>query len=165
MNKKDIKDEIYWYNLTPEIFKEELSHIKVSNNRIRFMARGEAFSTVEDIMKVKSLMKSVPEYLFWIPTRAWRCSNMRLIIEKEILPLPNSRVMASLDPTNMPKEIQSLKDNNWSTMFFGDNNATEGREICPKTWTGRGKKRTHRQCRTCKLCFSSERIDIHLKKH
>jgi hypothetical protein len=161
----DIKNEKYWEKLNPDILHEELSHIRVSNNRIRFMARGEAFETEQDVLKVKKLMETTPEYLFWIPTRAWRSSVIRSLIEKEILPLPNSRVMASLDITNTKEEIQKLKNNNWSTMFFGDNNDTEDRVICPKTWSGKGKKATHRQCRTCNLCFSSERIDVHLKKH
>lgn len=162
----DIKNDIYWNNLTPEIFKEDLSHIRVSNNRIRFMSRGEAFVTPEDVIKVKSLMVAVPEYLFWIPTRAWRSNEMRLLIEQQLLILSNNRIIASTDPSNTRKEIESLKNNNWSTMFFGNNSDIEGRIKCPKTWL---KKRfinkAYRLCRTCNLCFSDKRIDIHLKKH
>ncbi len=166
MNKAAIDDENYWNSLTAPKLKTDLSHIYASNNRIRLAGRGEALSNISDIMKVKSFMEAIPHYLFWIPTRAWRNEKMKMLIEVELKHLPNSRIMASIDPSNMQKEINILKESNWSTMYFGDNTAIEGRVKCSKTWLKKkGISNMHRTCRYCDICFSSERIDVHLKKH
>lgn len=166
MLKSAINDENYWNSLSPSILKADLSHIRVSNNRIRLAGRGEVFDNKENVMKVKSFMEYLSKYLFWIPTRAWKAKKLKVLIERELKILPNNRIMASIDPSNTQKEIDSLKGSNWSTMFFGDNNDTEGRVKCPKTWLKKkGITTMHRTCRYCNICFGKERVDVHLKKH
>ena len=77
------------------------------------------------------------------------------------MPLRNARVQASIDPSNDELEIELLKADGWSTMFYGDDTATDKGFKCPKTWN---KAKGH--CAVCeKGCFSEKRTDVHLKQH
>uniref|UniRef100_A0A6M3L8B8 Gene product 88 domain-containing protein n=1 Tax=viral metagenome TaxID=1070528 RepID=A0A6M3L8B8_9ZZZZ len=129
-------------------------------NRIRFCSRGEPLATAADIDRFAEIAASCPSYLFWIPTRAWRSPTMRAEIERRLLGLANLRIMASTDPTTSDAELESLRSNGWSTMFFGDDDRDYGYH-CPKTWD-----RKHGACATCTAgCFSRQRVDVHLKTH
>lgn len=125
------------------------------------MTRGEAFKTMGDIDKVAEIARANPGTLFWVPTRAWRSLAHRAKIERILFPIRNIRVQASLDPSNTPEEMESLTATGWSTMFFGDDTATEGRMLCPKTHKGRKGA-----CATCRGgCFSPAQTHVHLLKH
>ena len=66
-----------------------------------------------------------------------------------------------LSASNTIDEIKAANIDDWSTMFYGDDSATDGRKKCPKTWQG---KKGH--CSKCKGgCFSSKQVHIHLKQH
>jgi len=162
MRAVDTRNDLIWQCLSAELLKSELKTDKSSNKRIRLMARGEAFSTINDIYKVADWIKNIPDWLFWIPTRAWRASVFKHLIEEIVFPLANHRIMASIDPSNSYVEIENLKKSGWSTMFFGDDNDIKDRVLCHKTWS----KAKHRCiCRNCNICFSDKRIDVHLKNH
>jgi hypothetical protein len=113
------------------------------------------------VSKIKRIAEAVPGTLFWIPTRAWRDDALRALVQTVLFRIPNIRLCASLDPTNTPGEIDSLKQDGWSTLYFGDNADTAGRMLCPKTW-----EHAKGACATCANgCFSAARVDVHLKKH
>jgi len=160
---KDNRNEIYWQQLTGSGLNKELSKKRNQIKRVRLMTRGEAFSTIEDIKKVKDLLKSNPSTIFWIPTRAWRNIELRKAIESDIMTIKNARVQASLDPSNTQEEISSIIADGWSTMFFGDDSeqSQQNRKLCPKTHQG---KKAH--CSKCiGGCFSPKQTHVHLKQH
>lgn len=158
---KDLRNEIAWQQLTGDTMAAILGRKRNSTARFRFMTRGETFETYSDIEKVKDILRKNPKTLFWIPTRAWRNVIFRNAIEHEIMPFKNARVQASLDPSNSTDEVEEIIKRGWSTMFFGDDTATQDRVMCPKTWKG---KKGH--CAVCRGgCFSSKQNHIHLKEH
>jgi hypothetical protein len=161
LSNKDIRNEIYWQQITGEQVAKTLDRKRNQTSRFRLMSRGEAISTTEDIPRIKSILEHNSNRLVWLPTRAWRKLSLREMIEHEIRPFSNVRLFASLDPSNTEHEKQDLINNNWSTMFYGDNDDIRGRYLCPKTWN---KQKGH--CAICKHgCFFDQRIDIHLKQH
>lgn len=161
MYGKDVRNEAYWAWLDGKKLAAELSKRRKFKKRVRLMSRGEAFSNYGDLEKVKSFLIENPDTEIWVPTRAWRNPLLRVRIENEIMGLPNAFVMASLDPSNTADEIYDLKAAGWSTIYFGDDAETDGRYKCPKTWNG-----AKAFCAKCKKgCFSSNRVDIHLKSH
>ena len=86
---------------------------------------------------------------------------MRKLIESRLFKYNNVKLQASIDPSISNRIVNNLKKSNWSTMFFGDDTATENRYKCPKTW-----KKMKGHCSICKKgCFSKNRVDIHLKQH
>lgn len=161
-----------WEELTPERFGELLRRRKYPTDRIRFASGGEALATASDISRVASIVQAYDHISFWIPTRAWRSPSLRPLIEKRLLPLRNARVMASLDPTSIRSEVEGLKVDGWSSMFFGFDGGDDGRDLffnwllrdrykCPKTWEHR-----HGFCRECTQgCFREGQVHVHLKKH
>ena len=158
---KDIRNEAYWKQVDGDKIAKVLSKKRKSVERFRFMTRGEAFSDAKDIKKVKDILVKNTETLFWIPTRAWRNHKLRGLIELEILPLPNARVQASLDPSNTEAGVQEVIERGWSTIFYGDDNEIDGRYLCQKT-------HYHQvgACMSCKFgCFSSKQVHVHLKQH
>jgi hypothetical protein len=130
------------------------------------MARGEAFAAPGDVDKVLDILTANPDTVFWIPTRAWRNASMRGKIERKIMSLPNARVLASTDIYTSKRQWAMLARRGWSTMFFGDDNARETpigepMHLCAKTHKG-----LKGACATCvDGCFSTDRVNIHLKKH
>lgn len=151
-----------WQECKPEDWKHLFDSKRTrQTSRFRFATRGEALYSEASLNKIVDIALLMPHIQFWVPTRGWRNSLRRAQAVKLMLPMPNIKVMASIDPTNTPEEVQSLKDEGWSTMFYGDNTAIEGRRLCPKTWEKR-----HGCCATCVGgCFATERVDIHLKRH
>jgi len=161
MHQKDIRNEQFWDALDGNMFRRIMGRKKLYTGRFRFCTRGEAFSNFHDVEKVKNILVENPEILFWIPTRAWRDKDLRVYLQTEIQPLRNNRMMASIDPTNTEDEIRELKEDKWSTLFFGDDEDTKGRVLCPKTWA-----KWDGYCQVCGGgCFSRRRVDVHLKKH
>ena len=159
MRPKDTANEAEWQGMIGSRLKALLLHKRRQTKRIRLMTRGEAFSNPDDILKVRDMLLCNSKVLIWIPTRAWRDPNMRQAIEQLIIPLRNARVIASIDPTNTDYELDSIKT--WSTMYTGDDTATDGRYICPKTW-----QHKHGVCATCRQgCFNSKQVNVHLKVH
>lgn len=154
------KDEQYWQSITGPKLRTELSHKPIRGRRVRLMTRGEAFASASDVRKVADMAKCNPNTLFWVPTRAWRSTSLRPKIKKLMSLYPNLRIMASVDPSTSQYELDGLKIEGWSTMFFGDDSDTKNRVLCPKTWE---HKVGH--CKTCNICFSSDRVDVHLKQH
>jgi hypothetical protein len=162
MRGRDDRNEAFWAGLNGNVFQQAFDpKRKGPKNRFRFCTRGEAFSTDSDIDKIKSILEFCPDILFWIPTRAWRNKGLRARIESELFILPNARINASIDPTTSEKEFKGLRASGWSTMFFGNDEQRPDSYKCPKTWK---HKKGH--CAICRNgCFSTKRVDIHLKAH
>jgi hypothetical protein len=169
---RDVLDEAFWQGRSVSEIVKIIRDLDVK--RFRFAVRGEIWTRVRDVGKVRDIMSRCPDTLFWIPTRAWR-GKLRLEIEMQIMRLCNSRVMASIDPTTTPREELVLRESGWSMLFAGDNNLdqlvlapagvadsrTKGFARCAKTWKG-----AHGHCAVCEEgCFSAARVDVHLKQH
>jgi hypothetical protein len=157
MVTRDDKNDEFWKSLDAISFKEWNKRRKIK--KFRFCTRGEAFASIEDIVKIHNIIAGNPKVTFWVPTRAWRNPSFKLIIETIIKPMKNARVLASTDPTTTQDDFEALKESQWSTMFFGDNSPRDAFK-CLKTW---GKEFTCNQCKDG--CFSKKRVDIHLKTH
>ena len=175
MKAKDLALEQEWQEMTGESVAGMIGRKRSFTGRVRLMTRGEAFKTVSDVEKVRDMILAAPDTVFWIPTRAWRNRVLRRLVSMRIRRLPNVKVLASLDPSNSRKEVNSLVDGGWSTMYYGDDSATffvrsivkgvahglTWRVKCPKTWD---HKLGH--CATCETgCFSENQIHIILKQH
>ena len=174
MAKRDDRCETIWKAIdkfSMPSFKQFLSRKRKSTKRMRHMSRGEAFSTVEDVYRVREMCLATPDTLWWIPTRAWRNPMLRLMIEQDIMTLPNAAVNASFDPSNTQDEWQMMQDAGWNIMFYGDDNMTtspaDGKRmfLCPKT-----HKKMSGHCMDCKAgCFSQKTIGrtqiVHLSEH
>ena len=150
-----------WETCTVDEFVNCLNRKHKQIKRFRFATRGETFYNLASFFKVRNIALAMPDTIFWVPTRAWRDPMLKIYIENILMPMKNVRVMASLDPSNTPTEIEKLKRNGWSTIYFGDNDDTADRVLCEKTWT-HGKN----ICPTCENgCFNTNRVDVHLKRH
>ncbi len=175
-------DNDRWNTATPEAFK--------GLARVRLCTRGEAFSTEADVYRIREWIVKNPSTKFWIPTRSW-CTGMQHgwnytmvdLLEREILSLPNARVMASVDPFTAPM-LPKLIDRGWSTMYFESydipvgyiSGVHPGKEKgnvvkCRKTWSVRKDPKTgmlaalHGLCQTCNICFGKDRVDVWLRNH
>lgn len=160
---KDVKNDLAWETLTGDSFKAWNARRKVA--RFRFCTRGEAFASLADVDRVADVLAKNPEVLFWIPTRAWRNSEYREAIELKVLPLANARVLASLDPSNDNQEVADIVESGWSTMFYGDDEATQDRILCDKTHA-----HVKGACATCsngcfEAAFGFKQVHVHLNQH
>ena len=169
MKGKDERNNEYWNALTPDMVKRDLAKRKKQTKRVRLMTRGEAFRDLSDIAKVKAIAEATPGTDWWIPTRAWRSPILRTLIIRELFPIKNIHVLASLDPSNTDAEWEALKLEGWSTVFFGNDDMTvtpngDRMFLCPKTHKG-----LKGHCAPCKAgCFGKSigrRVDVHLSKH
>ena len=176
IKKSSAPDEAFWAGLDGKWLVEFLHSDKFDRfaasvgysaafmrGRIRFATRGETFATLPDVDKVADLLDMNPQTLFWMPTRAWRDPSGRMMdaIEETVMPFKNARVLASTDPSNTPDELEVLDYRMWSTMFFGNDGATDGRFKCPKT-----HKKWKSYCRLCENgCFKNDEVHIHLSQH
>lgn len=172
MPASDIKNEYRWGIMTGDILADEIAkknkRARVRKvTRVRFCTKGEPFSELADIDRLRDIALASPDILFWVPTRAWRRPEFRDKIESELLAIPNMRLMASIDPSNSKEEVQRIKEGGWSTMFFGIDDVRSAEETfglkfakCPKTHEGK-----HGSCQTCNLCFGAKQINVHLKEH
>jgi len=161
MRQKDIRNEIFWNRLNGKTFKESMKRKRRPTGRFRFCSRGEPFMNIIDVYRIRDILIENQNILFWIPTRAWRDENLRRLLIDRIQPLENHRMMMSIDPSNSKEEIEKLKEDGFSTMYFGDNSDIEDRILCQKTWN-----KEDGYCQICNEgCFSEERVDVHLKRH
>tara|TARA_R110001632_G_scaffold19263_2_gene58589 strand:+ start:71 stop:478 length:408 start_codon:yes stop_codon:yes gene_type:complete len=135
------------------------------------MTRGEAFKTSVDVYRVKTMCLLNSDIMWWIPTRAWRDTKIKALIEKELMPLPNCAINASFDPSNTDDEWKMMIDSDWNIMFYGDDDLTTdpiyGKRMfkCPKTHKG-----LKGHCLDCKAgCFAQKAINrtaiVHLSEH
>jgi hypothetical protein len=177
---KDERNERAWQACNGSDYARALDRKKLFNERVRLMSRGEAFSTVDDIARVADIARANPGRIFWIPTRAWRNTTLRRLIETRLAILPNVSIQASLDPSNNENEWRDLKASGWSTIYFGDGapflnsgrtawQGPTGRNVvkCPKTFRG---LKGENACQRCKAgCFSpvlrGRRVDVELREH
>ena len=166
MNCRDIKNELAWKKLNGDNFAATMKNKrKGQKDRFRFCTRGDTFASESDIYKVEQILQGNPNITFWIPTRAWRNPRLRDLIELRLMPLDNARILASLDPSNDFWEKRQIINRGWSTMFFGDDAATDGRIKCQKTW-----KTSNVSCDKCNVgCFEArygyKQVQVHLKSH
>lgn len=167
MHARDDRNEEYWRDISGAVVARDLARKTKQTARVRLMTRGEAFATLADVARVESILVGNPGTLFWIPTRAWRSPILRLAIMQRIMPLPNARVLASMDPSNSFEDWEALQLDGWSTMSFGANDATVTPDgsarlfKCPKTWKG-----LKGHCSICKAgCFRDSQVHVHLKQH
>jgi hypothetical protein len=159
MESADERYEREWLSLSGMDWARILDRKKRSTQRVRLMTRGEAFSTAADVDRVRDILAWNPGRLVWIPTRVWR-GPLRDAVRR-LSYLSNARIMASIDPSNNDDEIDTLKADGWSTLFFGDDDDVRGRIKCPKTWQG-----VHGACASCTVgCFRSRQVHVHLKEH
>ena len=172
MHGKDIRNESFWAQVDGAQVKRDLGRRKKQTDRVRLMTRGESFSTLGDVDKVRNILLQNPDTLFWIPTRAWRSPIIRLAINSKVRSLPNARVMASMDPTNSVEDWEALALDGWSTMAFGENKATvtpQGKKLfkCPKTFGHiKGACGGADGKPACKNgCFADRQVNVLLKQH
>lgn len=161
--KKDIINDKIWSWLDGDKLKQALSHIKTVK-RIRLMTRGEAFTSLSDTMKVLDMVTKNPDWIFWIPTRAWQDSQLRHFILNRIKPLPNVRIQASIDPYTTNSDVNLLQVEGWNLAYFGTNDLQEGFTRCPKTWKKARSKSTIK-CSECNICFGTSPVNVHYKMH
>jgi len=167
MEKKDIRNEAYWKQLTGKALKATLDRRTLQTDRVRFMTRGEAIRDYSDLDRVEDICEYNPDREFWLPTRAWRDALLMARIESQLRPIRNLHVLASMDPSNPAVDWETVRAFGWSTMFFGDDKMLTtplGEKMfkCPKTW---GKVKG--ACGTCKRgCFEGHgRVNVHLQGH
>jgi len=173
MANRDDRCETIWQKLdkSNSDFTNFFSRKKYDTSRVRHMTRGEAFKDIRDVYRVKTMCLLNPDILWWIPTRAWRNPRIKSLIEKELMPLDNCAINASLDPSNSEAEWQMLIDDDWNIMFYGDDTLTHdpvyGKRMfaCPKTHKG-----LKGHCKDCKAgCFAQKTINrtqiVHLSEH
>ena len=180
MLTKDIRNEQFWQSLPTsmtdakdnpslESLRKKFKNSRRQTKRVRLMTRGEGIKDKSDVQRVQVLCEEFPEIIWWLPTRAWRNTELRGLIQRYLMPLPNLALNASLDPTNTENEIRLLTSDGWSTMFFGDDTRTmmQGQRMfmCPKT-----HKKLKNHCGICKGgCFGlisiGRRTDVHLSQH
>jgi len=170
-DETDAADEEFWKTTGAPEFAEKVRALKVE--RFRFAVCGEIWTSSKDVLAVERILKLCPKVLFWIPTRAWQDNYMRKVIRSLILPLPNSRLILSIDPTVPESVEEELRADGFSLVFAGDNgdprqlilgrgeNRTVRYTKCVKTWEERSG-----HCAVCETgCFSKERVDVHLYQH
>jgi hypothetical protein len=152
---KDIRNEQHWSKVEPTKVKAQLDRKRKDTKRIRSCSRGEPIVTIADIFTLVSMAVEMPDRILWIPTRAWRDSMLRYMIDHNLRPLKNVAICASIDPSNSEEEWQGLIEDGWSSMFFGDDTRTTdptGKPLfqCPKTAKG-----IKGHCQVCKAgCMS-----------
>lgn len=174
MAKRDDRCETIWQAIDRQAmpsFQAFLKRKRKPTKRMRHMSRGEAFSSVADVYRVREMLLAAPDTIFWIPTRAWRNPMLKLMIEQDIMTLPNVAINASFDPSNTKEEWTMMEQSGWNIMFYGDDDLTtspsSGKRmfLCPKT-----HKKLKGHCIDCKAgCFAQTTIGrqqiVHLSEH
>ncbi len=167
MGPKDVVNDECWAALTPGGFRLWLDYGPLGGPRrtriraFRFCTRGEPMAMPADIAKVKACMEIAPEVTCWVPTRCHQGPQRTAI--RDAAGLDNARVLASVDYTTSRGEYRHLREQRWSMLYVGDDGATEGRELCPKTHHLTGN------CADClakgERCGSPEPTEVHLQLH
>ncbi|KGM36189.1 hypothetical protein P409_00650 [Inquilinus limosus MP06] len=176
IRKRDVKNETFWQQLTGATFRAILKRKRRVVARFRGMTRGENFSSHEDVWRWSDILKENPDTLFWLPTRAWwdpekqRLNLWQILeIEAAVMSLPNARVQASVDPSNIAGWA-AIEARGWGVMFYGDDNpnlrSPSGLKAfhCPKTF-----RHLKGHCGICRAgCFDKDLASkrfVHLKQH
>ncbi len=164
---KDIKNDVAWYDNDTQALAKALDRKRKQTSRARLMSRGEAFKDVADIERVKNILNSTPDTIWWIPTRAWRDYKLWKQVKK-LQKYKNVRILWSFDPSNTNKDWLLSVAKGQSVMFYGDDNLLSDPVTkkhmfkCPKT-----HKKLDGHCSICKGgCFRTDRRTVvHLKQH
>lgn len=142
--RADIINERTWQNLSGAAVAAFMKTKRKFTARIRGMTRGENFSTLEDVWRWREIALENSSSTFWLPTHAWWDPEksrvnlwMILAIERDLMTLPNVRVLASVDPSNEPG-WREMEERGWGVMYFGDNKKLKSPSglkafPCPKT--------------------------------
>lgn len=160
MKGADRKNEEAWMTMTERdvvALFDKLERSKKYDGRFRLMTRGEAFSTVADVARVEMILEEAAkrDCLVWIPTRAWRSAKVWPLVTELVTKYPNARIQCSTDPSDEDSPVGI------GSMYFGDDDATTCRVLCPKTHGGK-----HGACKTCTVgCFAPSIKHVHLKQH
>jgi hypothetical protein len=173
MHDRDNECERIWQSLPSDVefYKEYFipffAKKKLQTKRRRFMTRGEAIKDMADIYRIRAMALAEEDVTWWLPTKAWRNKQLKMLIELELMPLKNIALNASTDPDTTDEEYEMLKEDGWNTMFFGDDEGYGDYKMfhCPKTYKG-----IKGHCKDCKAgCFSNttinRRSDVHLIEH
>ena len=174
MSKRDDRCEAIWqsiYSGNVSQIREHLQRKRKQVKRVRFKTRGEAIKDASDVYRVRDIALANPDTLWWLPTRAWRNPLLKLMVEQDLMTLPNVAVNASFDPSNTKEEWDMMEQSDWNIMFYGDDNLTtspsSGKRmfLCPKT-----HKKLKGHCSDCKAgCFAQKTIGrtqiVHLSEH
>ena len=170
MAQRDIRIEQEWRNVRGSVFASALLRKRKQTSRVRFMSRGESIKDYSDIARVRDICNHSPNTFFWMPFRAWHNTFLRFAVKKLWDECPNLVPLASTDPDTTGEEWEMLKNEGWSTMFYGDDtmlNTPNGDRMfkCPKT-----HKKLTGHCNICKGgCFApstlNKRVDVHLSQH
>jgi len=166
MLKRDVRVEETWRNIKGSVFASTLLRKRKQTSRVRFKTRGEAIKDASDIDRVRDIVNSCADTLFWMPTRAWRDADLADQIVTLADESDNLIPLASTDPSTTDDEWAWLKANGWSTMYYGsDMSVTPNGDrtfTCPKTHKG-----LKGHCAICKGgCFApkalNRRVDVNL---
>lgn len=139
--------------------------------RVRLCTRGEPITEGVDAVRIAGWARANPGTLFWVPTKCWQ-TGVRLghrlntpmieVVEAELFPLQNVRVMASVDPYTA-RHFDVLDRRGWSTTYFGTEMPHPGRDPvrCRKTW-----EKLKKACARCEDgCFSGDQVHVWLREH
>lgn len=156
--------ERQWQSITGSVVFKTLSTKRNFTDRIRLMSRGEALKNSSDYDRINDICSANQDKLVWLPTRAWIDTKNIPAIKKLIADNKNLRLLCSIDPSNTAKQVKTIIDNHLSSMFFGNDTISKFHGLnftkCIKTW-----QHVNGACQTCNLCFGSNIIHVHLKKH
>ena len=159
-------DEIRFHLLTGPIMRHFLARMKKTKHggdKFRWASDGDPCATVADVYRMAGIARATPLTKHWIPTKGHRNPRVREALKRLLRWIPNVRLMASIDTSTTQEEVNALVAEGFSTMFFGDDEASPQPSPvkCAKTWKG-----IHEHCRVCKVgCFKAGRVDVWLKEH
>lgn len=176
----DRLDEVYWRTSSALMIASEINGAVPEDlpRRFRFSVKGEIWVIPRDVVMVHEILRLCPGIDFWIPTRAWQNDVMFGAIYSLQAERENARVMCSVDPSVPLWQVEKLRHHGMSIVFTGDNEDadqmlllpdgigtavkyTSEMHRCEKTW----QQRTG-HCAVCEDgCFSSDRVEVHLKEH
>jgi hypothetical protein len=161
---RDKKNETFYSNIFGTDLNIILSRKRKPTDRFRLCTRGEPITGSYDIYQLKDWARYNPRTQFWVPTRAWRNTNLKCLIEKHLFNVDNVFIQASLDPSNTQAEVDDLIKRGWSTSFFGNDNVYPFKNVnyvkCPLKWSHTGS------CSTCTVaCFNPKQTHHWLKEH
>lgn len=113
----------------------------------RFHTSGDIYNE-EHILIIRRIVLSNPTLVFYLYTRRWMDTKMRVAIERELFGLPNLHVWGSTDPT-MPAVPEGWRE---ARVFDDAEQAQLGgfRVVCPEQ-TGRKAS-----CSDCGLCWNAK---------
>ena len=151
----ETKAERSWDAFTPENFAEWLKNVSRPVKRFRICTRGEPFTNLDDIIKIREIAHENQNIEFWIPTRAFSNDQMMVNIEYAFRGYWRAKIMWSVDPcTNT-----SLMDGSHRPWIIVGRDDCGSPVKCPKTW-----EHVEGACGTCEIgCFSGH--DVLLKEH